>query len=179
MATHMDRLKTWVDGFGGDVHTMRKLLESTASVDARTAAAAALSYLVSRMDLVPDWEETAGILDDAMVLRLLASIATDRGLGDKVPADLEASIGRLANEAEVIQDFLGADLYARFKKHVEGLQTKMVRGRTPRMVVDNERERKALLTEIEEELHRLPPAPMSNPDAVERMLKNNLKQKLA
>ena len=38
--------------------------------DARKFAASALNYLVSRMDLIPDWTDTIGVIDDVIVLRV-------------------------------------------------------------------------------------------------------------
>ena len=178
MSKVTDRLKAWIDSFGDDVQVVRKVVDAEqAPRAARMLAAGALNYLVTRLDLIPDWEESAGVVDDAMVLRVALALASERGLSD-VPGDDDHAVPRLANEADLIVDFLGADLYARFKHHVEGLATKEVRGRLPESIVEDRKVRAQFYQEIGDELRRLPPAPMSDPDAVARQVKNSLHTKL-
>ncbi len=178
MGKHIDKMRGWIDTFSADVAAVKQLVESaTAPAAARAQAAAALGYLVARMDLVPDWEETCGVIDDAMILRVSAALAADKGgLGAHGPAG--ATLARLANEAEVVSEFLGPVLYPKLEKYTAELVAKEVRGRKPQAVVENPKLRAMLYAEIEEELRRLPPAPMSDPDSVERTIKNYLSQKL-
>ena len=49
---------------------------------ARKLGAGALSYLVTRMDFIPDWNEGIGVMDDIFVMRVCAGMATTLGLGD-------------------------------------------------------------------------------------------------
>src|SRR3990172_41654 len=137
----IERMKGWIDTFSADVGHVQKAVESGGPKDARRLCAGALSYLITRMDLIPDWEATCGILDDAMVLRVACSLAADKGL------DVGHDVARLANEADVVSEFLGADLYPRFKKHVEGLATTVVRGRHPDAICDDAKARAALAVE--------------------------------
>lgn len=167
-----DRIKGWVSSFASDVDAMKKALEADGPAEARALVAGSLNYLLSRMDLIPDWEETAGILDDAMVLRVAAMIATEKGL------DASPDVGRLGNEADAVAGFLGAELYPRFKKHVEGLAAQAVRGRHPATLVTDAKLRKAFFTEIDDEIKRMPAAPLADVDAVTRTVKNYLSQKL-
>ena len=182
MANAIETLKTWADTFHQDVDALKALVESEkADLDARKHAAAALNYLVTRMDLIPDWEETCGVIDDAMILRVSAAIAADKGAGadgSGLDGAAGATLARLANEAEVVSEFLGPVLYPKLKKYTTDLVGKEVRGRKPQSVVEDPKLRAMLYAEIEEELRRLPPAPMSDPDGVERTIKNYLSQKL-
>jgi uncharacterized membrane protein YkvA (DUF1232 family) len=172
MSTAAERIKPWVESFPADVESMKKALDTTGSDEARQVVAGALNYLITRMDLIPDWEETAGILDDAMVLRVAAAMATEKGL------DASPEVGRLANEADAVSELLGAELYPRFKKHVEGLAGQAVRGRHPKAIVEDAKVRATLFTEIGDEIKRIPAAPVSDVDAVARTVKNYLSQKL-
>ncbi|HKA86372.1 MAG TPA: DUF1232 domain-containing protein [Haliangiales bacterium] len=173
-----DRIRGWIDTFAEDVGALQKLVaEPSAARDARLVGAAALNYLVTRLDLIPDWEETAGIIDDAMVLRVAAAMATEHDVGD-LDADSLRALGKLANDADGVQAFLGADLHPRLKKYVQGLVPKIVRGRTPAAIVDDAKQRDQLYAEIKDELARLPPAPMTDPDRVARIVKNYLVEKL-
>jgi len=63
-------------------------------------------------------------------------------------------------------------------RYVEGLPQKVVRGRSADAIVDDAKVREQLYVEIKDELKRLPPAPMSDPDHVARTIKNYLTQKL-
>jgi uncharacterized membrane protein YkvA (DUF1232 family) len=178
MGKYIDRMRGWIDTFAEDVAAVKKIVESEkAPAEARAQAAAALNYLVTRMDLIPDWEETCGVVDDAMILRVAAAIAADKGLGE-LDSNASGTVGRLANEVEIVSEFLGPVLYPKLKKYTQDLVGKEVRGRKPQAIVDDAKLRATLYTEIEEELRRLPPAPMSDPDGVERTIKNYLSQKL-
>lgn len=175
MAKYIERMKGWIETFAEDVGVVKHIVEAEkVPKEARTLAAGALNYLVTRMDLIPDWEETCGVIDDAMILRVAVALAAEQGLGD-----LDAAkVARMCNEAEVVADFLGPELYPRLKKYTQDLTGKEVRGRKPVTIVDDAKARKQLYVEIEEELRRLPPAPMTDPDGVERTIRNYLSQKL-
>jgi uncharacterized membrane protein YkvA (DUF1232 family) len=179
VGAHMDRMKAWIDSFASDIFAVQALLaDDKAADEARLRAASALNYLVTRLDLIPDWEETCGILDDAMIVRLAMSQAADKDLGG-LSGDALHTVARLANEVELVREFLGDDLYPRLKKYAEELVHAVVRNRSPRALVDDAKARRLLFDEIKDELKRLPPAPMSDPDRVARTIKNYLTQKLA
>jgi uncharacterized membrane protein YkvA (DUF1232 family) len=178
MGQFIDKMRGWIDTFAADVDVVKKVVESSkAPPEARAQAAASLSYLVTRMDLIPDWEETCGVIDDAMILRVAVSIAAEKGLGD-LDASANAAVARLCNEVEVVSAFLGPVIYPKLKKYTLDLVGKEVRGRKPAAIVDDAKARAALYVEIDEELRRLPPAPMADPDGVERTIKNYLETKL-
>jgi uncharacterized membrane protein YkvA (DUF1232 family) len=172
MGNDLGRMKDWIDSFAQDVDAVKKDLEGNGPRDARKLLAGALNYLVTRMDIIPDWEETCGVLDDAMVLRVAAALASEKGLETSNP------VARLANEADVVSEFLGKDLYPRFKRHVEGLTSQTVRGRAPDTILDDAKARAQLYDDIKNELAGLPPAPMTDPDAVARTIRSYFSQKL-
>jgi uncharacterized membrane protein YkvA (DUF1232 family) len=178
MAKFIDRMRNWIDTFAEDVDVAKKVVESPkAARPARELAAGALNYLVTRMDIIPDWEETCGVLDDAMILRVAIALGAELDLGD-LDAATTQRVGRLCNEAEVVHQFLGDTLYPKFKKFTQEMVGKEVRGRKAATVVDDAKQRAQLYAEINEDLRRMPPAPMSDPDAVERTILNYMKQKL-
>jgi uncharacterized membrane protein YkvA (DUF1232 family) len=175
---HMEKMKGWINSFAADVGVAQAVASATKLPrDARMVAAGALGYLVTRLDLIPDWEETCGILDDAMVLRLAMAEIEESSL-DGLDEDTQLSVHRLANETETVRGLLGDEVYARFKRYVHELTNVVVRGRHPRTIVDDAKERAQLLVEVKDELKKLPPAPMSDPDRVERTVKNYLSLKL-
>ena len=73
---HIDVFKSWADTIRQDIEAFKALLESPKADDeSRKLAGGALSYLVSKMDLIPDWNEGIGVIDDVMVLRVCAQLA--------------------------------------------------------------------------------------------------------
>jgi uncharacterized membrane protein YkvA (DUF1232 family) len=178
VSKHIDTFKDWAETFRPDVAAMKALIESEkADLDARKLAAGALSYLVTRMDLIPDWNDGIGVMDDIFVMRVCAQMATAHQLGD-LSHDAEVTLGRLANEAEKVLDFLGGDLYDKLRQYCAKLEGTAVRGRTPAQIVAEGGARLALYNEVEEELKRSVPVVVTDPADAELRLKSYLKQKL-
>lgn len=175
----IDTVKEWVGSIREDVETVKDVV-GNAEVDraARKLAAAALNYLVTRMDLVPDWEPTIGVIDDALVLRACMALASEHDVVKGLDAETLVAVGRLTNEADSISKLIGADLYAKLKKHCARLSDEPVRGRTPGHVVDDADARAALFREVGDELLRMPAATFAEPEAVKRQLTSYLKTKL-
>jgi uncharacterized membrane protein YkvA (DUF1232 family) len=177
MGKHIEAMKRWVDAFAGDVEAVKGLVANQAAPrEARLHGAAALNYLVTKLDLIPDWEETCGIIDDAMVLRVAMARAAERDL-DALPVDALRGVSRLANEADQVREVLGP-IYPRLERYVLELGNVTVRGRHPRTVVDDDRQREQLFEEIAHDLQRLPLPAMTDPDRVERTVLNYLSHKL-
>ena len=176
---HIDVFKGWAETIRQDTDALKALLESSkADPGARRLAAAALSYLVSRMDLIPDWNEGIGVLDDVMVLRVCAQLSSSSERGD-LPASAEISLERMANEADKIAEFLGGPLYDRLRSYCARLVDQSVRGRTPGVVVDDAAARKALYGEVDDEIKRTVPIVVADPVDAEVRLKAYLTHKLA
>jgi uncharacterized membrane protein YkvA (DUF1232 family) len=180
VSKHIETFKSWADTFHADVDALKAVVESRgADTESRRLAAGALSYLVTRMDLVPDHNEGIGIMDDIMVLRVCSALAsTSHKLGD-LPAAAEVSIGRMANQAEAISGFLGAALYDKLKSYCAKLGETAVRGRTPAQIIDEEPARTGLYAEIDDELKRSVPIVVADPEDAELRLKAYLTHKLA
>ena len=177
MGKHIETMKRWVDSFATDVAAVQGLVDNDKIPrDARLAGAAALNYLVTKLDLIPDWEETCGIIDDAMVMRIAMATAAEKDL-DALTGETMRGVHRLANEADSVKTVLG-DIYPKLKRYVDDLGNKVVRGRHPRTIVDDEKQRAQLFDEIKDDLKRLPLPAMKDPDLVERTVMNYLSHKL-
>ena len=175
---YIDVFKGWADTIRQDMEAFKALLESTtADGDAKKLAGGALSYLVSKMDLIPDWNEGIGVIDDVMVLRVCAQLAQDHQRG-KLPASAEVSFERLVNEAGKIGAFLGGPLYDKLKSYCAKLGDFSVRGRTPAQLADDPALRKALYAELEDELKKTVPIVINDPVDAELRLKAHLAHKL-
>ncbi len=178
MVAHIDVFKGWADTIRQDTDAFKSLLESAkADASSKRLAAAALSYVVSRMDLIPDWNEGIGVIDDVMVLRVCAQLtqSCDRGA---LPTPAEISLDRMANEADKITGFLGGALYDKLKAYCAKLVDQSVRGRTPGQLVDDAAARKALYAEVDDEVKRTVPIVVNDAADAELRLKAYLTHKL-
>jgi hypothetical protein len=132
---------------------------------------------VTRMDLVPDFNEGIGALDDVMILRVTAQLAAGHKQG-QLSGDADITLARLQNEAEHIAPFLGKELYDKLRAYTARLTDTTVRGRTPLQVVQDEALRTALYGEVEDEIKKSVPVVVSDADDAELRFKAYLSHKL-
>ena len=175
---HIDVFKGWADTIRQDIDAFKAVLESKqADVHSRKLAGGALTYLVSKLDLIPDWNEGIGMIDDVMVLRVCAQLMQDHARGP-LPSAAEFSLDRLANEAERIVEFLGGPIYDKLKAYCAKLEDQSVRGRTPGTLAEDAAVRKVFYAELDEELQKSVPIVVADPADAEIRLKAYLTHKL-
>jgi uncharacterized membrane protein YkvA (DUF1232 family) len=175
---HIEVFKSWAETIRQDVDALKSVLESKqADAHARKLAGGALGYLVSRMDLIPDWNEGIGMIDDVMVLRVCAQLLMGHERGP-LSSGAEYSLDRMANEAEKIEAFLGGPIYDNLKSYCAKLEDQAVRGRTPAQLVEDAAQRKVLYAEVDEEIQRTVPIVIQDPVDAELRLKAYLTHKL-
>lgn len=180
MSEFMGVFREWVSTIREDVETLKVIVESeTADAEARKYAAAALNYLLKRLDLVPDWEESIGVLDDVFAIRSLLSLATHYDLGSDLDTKTTVSIGRLTNEAHKAEEWLGAELYADLNAYFAKQVEESVRDRSPGLIVRDAAARKALFAEVDEDIRRIPAAPFVDAAKIELDFKSYIQHKLA
>jgi uncharacterized membrane protein YkvA (DUF1232 family) len=95
-----------------------------------------INYLFKSLDLIPDGIDDIGYMDDAFVLRLAAK-STSEGDISTVDSDLLGKLGRLANDADLIREFLGPDTFARLDKYTRDLRRGAARGRTVDEIIED------------------------------------------
>ena len=175
----MQTFREWTKTLREDVETLKRVVEADAADrDGRRFAAAALNYLLTRMDLVPDWEESIGILDDILVLRALAGLAVQKGVDEHVGSETQVELARLMNEADKGHEWLGDELWGKFSKHAETLVEKSVRGRSPSTLVDDADARKTAFTELEEHIKSMPAHNFADGETIEVKFKAYIQHKL-
>lgn len=178
MAKAIETFRSWAETVRVDVDAFKQLLESpTADNASRQLAAAALGYLISKMDLIPDWNEGIGMIDDVMILRVCGLLTQGHPHG-VLPTSAEATLGRLSNEADIIAEFLGAATFEKFKVHCAKLVDQSVRGRSTTQLLGDAQLRTALYAEVAEELQKSVPIVIADVDDAEVRLKSYLTQKL-
>lgn len=175
---HIDVFKSWAGTIRQDIDAFKALLESgKADEKARRLAGGALAYLVSKMDLIPDWNPGIGVIDDVMVLRVCAGLSADFDRGE-LPASAEAALERLSNEAEKIQEFLGGPLYDKLKAYSAKLGDLKVRGKAVGDLISDAKARETFYKAVEEEVSANVPIVINDPKDAEIRLKSYLSQKL-
>jgi uncharacterized membrane protein YkvA (DUF1232 family) len=175
---HIDVFKSWAETIRQDIDAFKTLLESDkADEGARRLAGGALTYLVSKMDLIPDWNEGIGVIDDVMVLRVCASLSRDYDRGSP-DATTVANLERMANQADAIEEFLGGPLNDKLRAYCAKLDDLKVRGITVTQLMLEEPSRKKLYEALDEELEKTVPIVVNDPTDAELRLKAYLTHKL-
>ena len=175
---HIDVFKGWAESIRQDIDAYKALLESNnADRDSKKLAGAALLYMVSRMDLIPDWNEGIGVIDDVMVLRVCAQLTQGHARGT-LSSSADQALDRMANEADKITSFLGGPIYDKLKSYCSKLGDQAVRGRTPTQLADDPELRKALYVELDDEIKKTVPIVVNDPVDAELRLKAYLTHKL-
>ena len=135
----LDAFPVWLRSLSEDALALAAALADDSHGEAvRRPVACALNYLFKSLDLIPDGIEDLGFLDDAFVFRVAAAQAGG-------PAS--EALGRLAREAELVKEFLGAD-YPRLERYVEGLRTSTARGRIAEQAVTDGAVRAELVGDV-------------------------------
>src|SRR5438552_14550155 len=125
----LDAFPSWLRSLADDARALGALLdEADASHAARAGSASALNYLFKSLDLIPDGLEDLGFIDDAFVLRVAAAQVSE------AERDAGGVLAKLAGEAALISEFLGAD-YARLEAYVRKLESASARGRSVAQIV--------------------------------------------
>jgi len=175
---HIDTFKSWAETIRQDSDAFKALLESANADDkARRLAGGALQYLVSKMDLIPDWNEGIGVIDDVMVLRVCAVLTQDHDRG-ALPATAEAAIERMANQADSISAFLGGPLFDKLKAYCSRLGETPVRGATVAQLLEDQGARSSLYKGLADELDKTVPIVVNDATDAELRLKAYLTHKL-
>lgn len=179
MPETMNHFREWTSTLREDVETLKRVIEAeNAERDARRYAAAGLNYLLTRMDLVPDWEDSIGILDDVLVIRALADLAIQKGVDEVVTTEVQIELARLTNEVDIGRKWLGEDLWGKFCKHAAAMVDQSVRGRSPSILVDDTDARSAAYKELEEHIKGLPAHSFANAEEIELKFKSYIQHKL-
>jgi uncharacterized membrane protein YkvA (DUF1232 family) len=133
---YLETFPGWLRDLGVDAEALADALsEDGLPVEAREHVCGGLNYLFKSLDLIPDGIDDIGYLDDAFVLRVAASLSSQTDLSHV--SDAKARIfERLADESEVIREFLGDD-YGRLEGYVRGLRRGAARGRSVADIIGN------------------------------------------
>jgi uncharacterized membrane protein YkvA (DUF1232 family) len=142
----LDAFPNWLRSLAEDARALGGVLEHEGSGSAQRRAAAALNYLFKSLDLIPDGLEDLGFIDDAFVLRAAAD-AVKQDSEAELALDASGALTRLAEEAELVREFLGP-AYARLAKYVAGLEQGSARGRSVNDILSDATTRSDFVREV-------------------------------
>ncbi len=145
---YLDTFPTWLRNLGNDAEAVGALLEMEAVPrEAKEAIAGGLNYLFKSLDLIPDGIDDIGYLDDAFVLRVAAELASREDLS-AVEADRMKAVAGLANDVELIREFLEDD-YERLESYVAGLRKGAARGRSVGDILGDDNIQRDFLNDVQ------------------------------
>ncbi len=145
-AKYLDLFPQWLRDLGNDAQDLGDVIGESALIeDAQEAVVGSLNYLFKSLDLIPDGIDDIGYLDDAFVLRVGSKLALSEGELDGEKFDI---VRRLADEADLVSEFLGGDFYDRLETYVVGLRNGAARGRSVRDILGEEDVRSAFLSDL-------------------------------
>jgi uncharacterized membrane protein YkvA (DUF1232 family) len=144
----LDAFPNWLRSLADDARALASVLEADAPDTAQRRSAAALNYLFKSLDLIPDGLEDLGFIDDAFVVRAAAESVKLESEGS-LAADSTGALARLAEEAELVREFLGSE-YGRLARYVDGLEKGSARGRTVSAILNDAALRADFVREVKE-----------------------------
>src|SRR5215472_7317741 len=113
---YLELFPAWLRSLGDDAAAVGDALAARVQTkpddEALRYLTAGLNYIFKSLDLIPDGIDDLGYLDDAFVLRVASALAVS-----ETHAAKEGALGRLADDARAVKDFLGED-YARLESYV-------------------------------------------------------------
>jgi uncharacterized membrane protein YkvA (DUF1232 family) len=173
------RFEQWTTSLSSDVQATWELLSSdSVAAPGRRWLAAALSYTLTQLDLIPD-HERAGSIDDAFVLRIAYGLAAEHA--SKASRDHAARIARMTHDEDDLRELLGGELFTKLRRYVVDLADKEVRGRTVDHILTDPRAQTDMKRELDLQCKKMKPAQAGTPEEAEALLvsvQSYLKMKL-
>lgn len=142
LARYLDMFPSWLRTLGEDAGALGPLVSADGNEEVKRYVASGLNYIFKSLDLIPDGIDDLGFCDDAFVIRVAASLAVEAD-----PTAKDGVLGRLAEDAKAVEDFLGED-YARLVTYVKGLRKGAARGRTVEDIMTDVSARSAFQGEV-------------------------------
>lgn len=142
LARYLDVFPDWLRTLGEDAGALGELVTTTSNDEVTRYVVSGLNYIFKSLDLIPDGIDDLGFCDDAFVLRVAARLACEAEGSAR-----EGVLGRLADEAKQVEEFLGDD-YARLVAYVSGLRRGAARGRTVEDIMTDPSARDAFVHEV-------------------------------
>jgi uncharacterized membrane protein YkvA (DUF1232 family) len=175
---HAKHFQLWIDTFGEDIRTIVELLdEDDAHEDLKRLGIGTLNYGLKQLDLIPDFYEPVGLIDDCMIIRVFASLALEYVIQLKDDR-IKKRLVMMAEQNEVVIEFSGKEIYRALMNYVKVLPDRKVRHRDAKIILTNEDKMKDFKEDIAVEMKGYVGAKIDDPEGVCKDLKSFLKLKL-
>lgn len=142
LSRYLDTFPAWLRTLGEDAVALGAVVDAEGNDEVRRYVTSGLNYIFKSLDLIADGIDDLGFCDDAFVVRVAAWLAVE---ADATSA--QGVVGRLAEEAKAVSDFLGDD-YPRLVEYVKGLRKGAARGRTVEDIMTDASARSAFVHEV-------------------------------
>ncbi len=170
------RFQEWVESFPADAKLFLEVAtDDSLGEDLRKHAVAGMSYILKQLDFVPDHYRPTGVVDDCLVLRILAEVGSEFA-GELDPDRLKHWF-RLANEREAIEAFVG-DAYPGLDRAVRAMLVEGFRHKSPGQWLADREGLGRLADEVRKEIDGYVPPVVEDPDRAARELLSYLKAKV-
>ena len=142
LTRYLDVFPTWLRTLGEDAGALGGVISADGNDEVKRYVTSGLNYIFKSLDLIPDGIDDLGFCDDAFVIRVAASLALEAA-----PTANDGIVGRLAEDAKAVEDFLGDD-YPRLVAYVKGLRKGAARGRTVEDIMTDVSARTSFVHEV-------------------------------
>lgn len=139
---YLDMFPAWLRTLGEDAGALGGVVSADGNEEVKRYVTSGLNYIFKSLDLIPDGIDDLGFCDDAFVIRVAACLAVEAH-----PEAKDGIVGRLAEDARAVEDFLGED-YARLVTYVKGLRKGAARGRTVEDIITDVSTRTSFVHEV-------------------------------
>lgn len=140
----LDQFPAWLRSLAADVAELVQVLNSNnITEDTQCYIIGGLHYVLKSLDIIPDGVGDIGFLDDALTLRVAASLA----LQEDPAARSAVVLVRLASDTKLIAGLLSRD-YARLQVYVKALSKGTIRGQAINEMIHDDMTRFSFLHEI-------------------------------
>jgi hypothetical protein len=142
LTRYLDVFPAWLRSLGEDAGALGTMVTGTGHDEVQRYVTSGLNYIFKSLDLIPDGIDDLGFCDDAFVIRVAAALAVE-----SEPAAKDGVLGRLADDARQVEEFLGED-YPRLVAYVKGLRKGAARGRTVEDIMTDQAARTSFVHEV-------------------------------
>lgn len=173
----VDVFNGWINSLAQDAKTLRSGLEAAGTPrEAKRFLIGGLSYLLRKIDIVPDYLSGVGLVDDCAVLRISSALASNSGLGS-LDVEVAGKINALGESTPPLEEYLG-DIFGKLQDLVAKMPDEPVRARTADKILDDPEAYKQFLREVKDELDNYVPTSITDEERSLRELKSFFKAKL-
>lgn len=166
----------WIDQYARDVELFIDVLQSPLTPPPlKRLVAAGLNYQLRQVDLVPDYYKPIGLIDDCIILRVVADLGAEWTA--ELGPDHMREMFKLANDCDLLKEYLG-DVYRPLENAVRAMEAQEVHRRSPEAIASSAEIQKAFVEDLRQDLLGYKALAIQDGPRAERELLSYFKTKL-